>query len=150
MTFKKHQQGISLTEILIALAILAFGLVSLLKFQGSLWIYNDLAKQRIEAVIITQEKIEELRDYDAIATGSGTKAYQDIVSGTESITQGNTTYALSWTVTDNTSPAYKTLDVTTSWTGRKGTTHSVNLTSIISELDPIFSGTIVVNSASGI
>ncbi len=58
---KRSFRGFSLIEVLIALVILSVGIISLANFQTDLIRGNTLAKERTEAVVLAQNKIEEAR-----------------------------------------------------------------------------------------
>ena len=78
-----------------------------------------------------------------LTTTPGYNAYSDIISGSSATIGSNATYTTTWTVTTNTSPAYKTINMIVSWLDRRGTTKNVNLTSIISQIDPETSGALI-------
>ncbi len=56
-----RQRGISLIEAVVALAVMAFGMLAFVGLQSSLRFNGDVAKQRAEAVRIAQEAIEQWR-----------------------------------------------------------------------------------------
>lgn len=69
MTAKRRcQLGFSLLEVLITLIVLGMGLISLAKFQGTVLKDNDLAKARVIAVQLAEEKLEDLRRYQELVT----------------------------------------------------------------------------------
>lgn len=65
---RRHQLGFSLLEVLITLIVLGIGLISLAKFQGTVLVDNDLAKARVIAVQLAEEKLEDLRQYEELVT----------------------------------------------------------------------------------
>lgn len=136
----KKQQGISLIEVLIALLVLAGGIITLAKFQGDLLRARVDLNQQSQAVMLAQNKIEDLRHYTVINTTGGKKAYDDIASGTSTVSGTSTTYTVTWTVTDNSSPPHKVVRVTVSWTDSKNVAQSVTLDSIVGKVDPTTSG----------
>lgn len=143
------QRGISLVEVLVTMAILAFGLLALAKFQGTIATFSSQNKKSSIAMNIGQQKIEELRAYEILDTTAGKFAYADISSGNDSVISNNTTYARNWTVTTNTDPDYKTVRMVVSWTNRANASQSVELVSIIGRFDPLTSGTAVNTSGAG-
>ena len=70
-------RGFSLLEVLIAVAILSFGLLALTSLQASLVRNSSEAKQRSTALSLAKDRIEELRAFDSMGdyyamTDSGT------------------------------------------------------------------------------
>ena len=59
-------RGVSLIEALIAMAVMAFGMLALLGLQGVLRGNSDISKQRSEAVRFAQERVETLRAYSVL------------------------------------------------------------------------------------
>jgi type IV pilus modification protein PilV len=142
MIMHAKKQGITLIELLITLMVLTIGIAALIKFQGSYFYYYDVSKQRAEALVIAKKKMESLRAYEVIPTTASKVAYNDIVSGSSSSTGSNASYTTTWTVTTNTDPDYKTVNMVVSWTDRRGVSQNATLTSIISKTDPATNGLI--------
>ena len=69
---RPFQRGISLIEALLALAVMALGMMGLVGVQSTLRNTSDVAKQRSEAVRIAQVEIERWRAFTALAGGGGT------------------------------------------------------------------------------
>lgn len=57
------QRGVSLIEALVAIAIMAFGMLGLAGLQSSLRANADISKQRSEAVRLAQERLEDIRTF---------------------------------------------------------------------------------------
>ena len=140
-------RGFSLLEALVALLVMAFGMLAIAGMQAALMRSSDAAKQRSEAVRLAQLKLEELRSFDGISTGSYTFG-TDVVASNDSVTPGasNTSFTRSWTVmrADGTTPAtvddtQKWISVTVDWSDREGATQQtpVRLRSVIGRNDPI-------------
>lgn len=136
----RKQRGLSLIEILIALLILAAGVIALAKYQGDMVRNRAEVNQQNYAMELAQDKIENLRHYEVITTTAGKKAYDDIVNGTSSVVGVSATYTLTWTVTDNVSPPYKTVRVTVTWTDSTNTSRTITLDTVIGKVDPVTSG----------
>jgi type IV pilus modification protein PilV len=136
----KKQQGITLLEIVIALLILAAGIIALVKFQGDLMRSRVELSQETEALMLAQNQMETLRYYQVLNTTSGFIAYQDIATGSSNVSKTTATYTVAWTITANTAPDYKTAAVTVTWTDPMNTTQTVTLNSIIGKIDPAVSG----------
>ncbi len=76
----RAQRGVSLVEALVALAVMAFGMMAIVGVQSTMRQNADIAKQRSEAVRIAQEAIERWRAYSVLDTTAGRTAYADIAT----------------------------------------------------------------------
>ena len=162
------QRGVSLIEALIALVIMAFGMLGIVGVQSTLRLNSDVAKQRSEAVRLAQQAIEDSRAFVEVAlpASAGVPNYGNVVTQTQVIdaTSGyttsigtvlpvystNTSYTLASTVTpsgdagDSTDPRLKTLQVSVGWLDRAGATQSVVLNTSIARIMPELSGTLAL------
>jgi prepilin-type N-terminal cleavage/methylation domain-containing protein len=146
------QRGFSLIESLIALAIVAFGLLAIAGISIKLATSEDVARQRGEAARLAQEKIEELRSFTQIDSAAGVKAWADMpVSGTtlnDTIADNanyhaNTSYTRQWQVLDSGSDPWRRVQINVQWTDRIGGTavpNTLSFGTIISKTDPFDSG----------
>ena len=77
-------QGFSLIEVLVTLIVLGVGLVAVAKFQSNVIESGALAKARTVAAHLAQQKLDDLRNYEALAPPASTTAaaasvfYKDI------------------------------------------------------------------------
>lgn len=131
-----NQQGQGLVESLIVMLFISISVVVLISFGHYLSYSTSLTQQQTDANTLAVNETENLRDFQVINNLTGYTSYQGIASGSGNATVGNTSYSLSWTVTANTSPTYKTIDVTVSWTDRFGVSQSVRLISNVAGVDP--------------
>lgn len=136
-------QGQTLIESLATIVIVAIGVIALIRFQNYLSYDNSVSLQRADALTLARSTIETLRDYQVLNTTSGYTAYSGISSGSSSVTGTSATYSVSWTVTTLVNPDYKTIDVTVSWTDRRGTSQSVRLISHVAGIEPANSAAIM-------
>lgn len=165
-----REAGFTLIEALIALVVVAFGMLAIAGFQMTLSRGADVAKQRSEAVRLAQEKMEQLRAFTAVETDATRLDYTADVVGSitpEVITAGsaypgttytylsNTNFQRSWSVkrSNGTTDAVGTdlqkwITVTVAWTDRAGASDSVTLRSVISRSDPTNMKMWTTNSAS--
>lgn len=146
-----RQRGFTLLEALIALVVMAFGMLAIAGLQTTLSRNSDVAKQRSEAVRLAQAKLEQLRAFDGILAASGvafsyaTGVVSSAASTPETISAGtNTTFTRTWTVrranglTESTpDDLEKWVNVTVSWTDRTGEPQRVTLNSVIARNDPL-------------
>ncbi len=146
-------RGISLIEAVVALAVMAFGMLAYVGMQSSLRFNSDVAKQRSEAVRIAQEAIEAWRAYSSVGADAGPDYQLDIATAADEAVAGeNTTYTLSRTVDAAASPGaprMKTLKVEVSWHDRNGEPQSVVLSTTIAASPPELAGSLGVPDAGG-
>lgn len=135
--------GVSLIEAIVAMAVMAFGMMAIVGLQATLRLNSDIAKQRSEAVRIAQEAIEAWRAFTTIPSTAGQLAYADIgpVAGVQVVGYTtNTTYTLQRSVNEEFGGLLKSLAVIVSWTDRNGQPQRVELDTIIARIDPALSG----------
>ena len=66
---RSRSQGVSLFEALVALAVMAFGILGIVGLQMSLRQNADVSKQRAEAVRIALEITDQIEKNAALAAG---------------------------------------------------------------------------------
>ena len=130
--------GVSLVEAMVALAVMAFGMLSLVGVQATLRMNNDLAKQRSEATMIATEEVERLRNYFTLlpaATPDGTSwteiAGRTVAAYTPPEAIGNTSYRVERTVNTNAATRQKIFKVEVTWPDRTGVTQRVVLDGMV-------------------
>lgn len=140
-------RGFTLIEILVSLIILSGGLLAVAKFQVFVLQSGTDGKQRTEAVLLGQQKLELLRSFVQIAACSACTNYSaNIANGNDTVTGRNAVFTRAWTVTTSTNPAYKTVEMKVTWADMHGTTQTVVLNSRITNADPASSGNLVLLS----
>lgn len=149
-----RQQGVSLVEALVAMAVMAFGMLAVVGLQVTLRTNGDVSKQRAEAVRIAQQSIEDWRAFTAMEATAGVVDYQDLVSdGPINVAGINATYARTRTVTvwPGGSPPMRTLAVAVTWDDRNGQEQTVLLNSVIAGVAPELAGSLAIpnNGAFG-
>lgn len=160
---RRRHRGVSLIEALVALAVMAFGMLGVVGMQAALRTGADQSKQRSEAVRLAQEEMERARSfgqtntapsgehtYALIATAPAASAY----SSANSQYQGNATFLRSMAVIDHvagaaSAPRMKTVTVDVTWRDRDydstlGNDRSVSLRSIVAEIGPALAGSLAV------
>ncbi|WP_225876317.1 type IV pilus modification PilV family protein [Lysobacter solisilvae (ex Woo and Kim 2020)] len=153
-SFRVRNKGFSLIEILIAVVVLATGLLALTALQGSLTKASAEAKVRGRVAAVVAGRMEFLRNgpYDSIVAGSDSCATttppdwvpasvcSDASIGALSVTQavqtwsGDTTFAETGAVSDPNAAQFKRVRLTAVWTDSNGTSHSLRSVSDISPL----------------
>lgn len=139
------QRGVSLIEALIALVIMAVGILSIAKLNTFLIDVGGQAKARAQAVQLAEAKVEEWRSVIvngslAAIPASAAKGSQPALYGYSSATVQATAFTRWWDVTKTTDA---TGDVTgarvqvyVAWTGRDNVEQQVSVSSLIAWDDP--------------
>lgn len=148
MTSAMRSRGVSLIEALVALAVMAFGLLGVVGMQATLRFNADVSRQKAEAVRMAQEHMETLRSFGVLsgAASATEREYGDIIAGNVTLAQpagfANTAFSRVTTVTLPTAsdPKMRSVRVVVSWRDRRtdasGAADSVFLTSSIAEVAP--------------
>ncbi|GEM_PF-271640 len=135
----RHQRGFTLLEALIAMVVLAGGLLAAYRFNSSAISYSAESNVRTYALTMAEGKLEELRnfqdsdDFNAIVVSSPVIPADDDV-----VAYGSSTLTRGWVVDG----AYgngdnpRKVDVTVSWLDKGGVNQSVVLSSIIWRNNP--------------
>jgi Tfp pilus assembly protein PilV len=149
--FPVLRRGVSLVEALVALAVMAFGMLALVGVQATMRLNSDVAKQRGEATRIATEEIEKLRGFSTIgivANEAAYASYDGMVSGTAAYNPaggiGNTTYTITRTVVTQAGSPNKSIAVRVNWTDRSNQPQTVTLETAISGTDPALAGLLSV------
>lgn len=144
-------RGVSLVEALIALGVMAFGIMGLVGIQANLRSNSDISKQRAEAARYAQQLIEERRNFIALqSTGDpNVFGYADIVTSTlPDVTGSNATYTREVSVSNSTAARVKLIRSTVSWTDRAGQPQSVQLYASIGGASPELAATVGIPALS--
>lgn len=129
-----RQRGFTLVEALVALVVMAFGMLALAGMQLSLSRNADVAKQRTEAMRLAQERVERMRSFTGLSTGTINWNGLDAL-GTETVTT-NATYTITSAMTGDDGDAMRPVNVNVAWTDRANEPQSVALATVISRTDP--------------
>lgn len=143
MTKNKERQrsrcnGFTLIEALVALVIVAGGLLALLRFQSTLFTQAAISKQTSEATSLAQARMEELRIY---ATQAGYNSLAGMSTTTETLNGESSSYTRVTTFASHSTPSiYTDVTVSVSWTTSTGESKSISLVSAIAWNDPASGG----------
>jgi type IV pilus modification protein PilV len=140
----RTQRGFSLIEALVALLVVAFGMLGIAAFHFTLSRASDIAKQRTEATRIAQRELDRLRSFAQRETDGNTSDTRytyldDVISGGPTAVAGlttNTTFNLQRQVTTPTGDRFRWINVIVSWADRAGQSQQIQLASAISDGDP--------------
>jgi Tfp pilus assembly protein PilV len=152
---QQSSRGVSLVEAMVALAVMAFGMLAVVGVQSTLRLNADIAKQRSEATRLAQETLENYRAFATIdAAGCPQSAWNCIADRTTTVNGANAVYEVRRDVITNSypDPPAKAVRVTVSWADRAADTsgdpnlknQSVSLVSAIAAAAPALSGTLAV------
>lgn len=127
------QIGFVLIEALIALLLISVGLLGISKLQVLSLSGSGDSKSRSEAIIFSQNKIEELRN--KLVKGEFTG--DPMISGTTTKVGANASYAMAWTVSTPTGGLEQRLiQLQTTWTNSKNIQMRIDLNSVVAWDDP--------------
>lgn len=147
-----RQRGISLMEAIVALALMAFGMLGLVGLQATLRQNADVARQRSEAVRLAQEALESQRLVTTLAAQAGRLAWADLAEGErtpETLAGQNASYQRRLTVADIASSRSKLLQVQVQWQDRSGQAQRVQLVSALTGSLPELAATVGLPAAGG-
>lgn len=136
--YRYGQTGVSLIEALVALVVMAFGMLALASMQLTLSRSADLAKQRSEAVRIAQERIELARSFTQLGSGAGTVDWTNLqadIAAPATVTT-NAAYGVAVSMGGTVDDASRPINVSVSWTDRANVTQQVALSTVISRTAP--------------
>ncbi len=144
--WSRRSRGITLVEALVAFALMAVGLLALIRAQAGLRLEADITRQRAEAVRIAQQDLESLRDYTTISDYDST-----VVAAGPTEVQAldtNTVYRLSRVVDEAAATRARIVSVTVDWTDRRGQAQSLTLRTVIARADASLVGQLSVQPAT--
>ncbi|MDF1587697.1 MAG: prepilin-type N-terminal cleavage/methylation domain-containing protein [Gammaproteobacteria bacterium] len=161
---RNNTHGFTLIEVMVAVVILAIGLLGLAKFQTELTKSASATKDRAAALALAEQKIEDLRSFARVSApkdGSGNDILWDSTTNqtnsvvmafdyiadnqggrldplaqSEYVTGSGEQLTLTWTLQAAPIVGAKEVLVTVAWTDQKGQPQRVQLTEIISATDP--------------
>jgi Tfp pilus assembly protein PilV len=134
---QRTTRGVSLVEALVALAVMAFGMLGVVGIQSTLRTNADLSRQRAEAVRLAQAEVERLRNYSVLLSadaGTDQLAFEDIASvGPTDIAASNATFALETVIApvEIDDPLVRHVRVNVSWSDRTGQSQAVELRTLV-------------------
>ena len=135
----RQARGVSLIEALVAMAVMAFGMLAIVGVQQTLRFNADLSKQRNEATRLAEQEIESIR---AVAN-SGDAKFDDIAeaNNSESTYSGdNTKFTLLKTVKKSADKRSLTAYIMVTWTDRTGEARQVTMHDMVTRVDPLLAG----------
>jgi hypothetical protein len=152
----RSSSGIALIEALIALAIMAFGMLAVVGMQATLRQNSDVSRQRAEAVRIAQQKIEQARAFALLvdpADPNNNSTFSKLGSGSVVLgptAGGNAAFTLSTLVVEGMGiptletglANLKSLQVDVGWTDRNGVAQGVRLSTAVHGVAPELAGTL--------
>jgi type IV pilus modification protein PilV len=92
--------GYTLVEVLVGILIFAVGMMALAQLQGNLAQNSSDANARTVAINVAEEIVESVRSFAQITSDGSTRAYNDIVDSTDTVTRAGYTYSVVTDVTD--------------------------------------------------
>jgi type IV pilus assembly protein PilV len=127
--FIDNKKGFSLVEFMIAISILAIGLLALVGLQSTSIRGNASSKNKNSAILLAEKKMEELKNTAFTSLSIGTT--NDLNNPLTSSDGSGGTFNRSWTIqTYSGSANMKQITVTLSWT-EGGIPHSTSLDTVV-------------------
>lgn len=131
--YRKTAGGFLLIEILVALLIVALGVLGLAKLESIVVSSAGEAKSRSAAMALARSEIDSLRNNAMLTQYTGNMA-----SGARTETINGIDFAMTWTVGNaSTYSQDRSIVVAVSWTDRSGNTQTVSLDSVIAWNNPV-------------
>jgi Tfp pilus assembly protein PilV len=145
-------RGVSLIEAVVALGVMAFGMLAVVGLQATLRGNGDLSRQRSEAVRIAQAAVEEWRAVRAIEATAGVLDFAELATEAAlSVPGTNATYSRTRSVppqalqsVPGVKTPFKTLVTTVTWDDRSGLTQSVRMVTSIAAVAPELAGSLAI------
>lgn len=157
-----RQGGYSLIEAMMTFVIVSFGMLGIIGLQSTMSRNADTAKQRGEATLLAQQRIETMRSFTHIDAVAATPADPDrsteklawnewadaasagpvvVADKNNPITASgfsNTAFTRTWTVGGSKTDPMRPVSVNVAWTDRVGKAHSITMNTVISQSDPAY------------
>ena len=127
-----QSQGFTLVEVMIALVILAIGLLGLAGLQIVSTQSNSFSNQMTVATTIAQDRLEALRNLDYSHSDLDADTHQDPANPLKAPGDMGFYFDRSWTVTEDATNNIKTIEVTVEWP-HPDNSHSVQFTTVKSQ-----------------
>jgi Tfp pilus assembly protein PilV len=145
-------RGVSLIEAVVALGVMAFGMLAVVGLQATLRGNGDLSRQRAEAVRIAQASLEEWRAVAGIDATAGVFDFAEITTeGTVNVAGTNATFSRTRTVPAQAAQVvagvntpFKTMVARVTWTDRSGATQVVSMATSIAAVSPELAGSMAI------
>jgi type II secretory pathway pseudopilin PulG len=147
-TRRTRQQGLALIEVLIAALIFALGSLALIQLNATLVRHAEAARQRSEATLLAQARLDELRtllQWHALGsplTAAAGEAGPDGVRGHDAPgdAQG-TPFDRRWRIAEYPDSGLRRIEVQVGWTDRDGRAEAsgVALALLLAPTDPLHS-----------
>lgn len=137
-----RSHGVALIEAMIALLVMAFGMLALVGVQATLHLNSDVAKQRAEATRIAAAEMEQVRSFISVAAVNGTPnvSWDEIATRSVSaVAQADGTSSATFSLTRTVAAqgaTQKSIHIVVNWTDRSNQAQSVTLDGAVSAVSP--------------
>lgn len=146
-TAARRVRGVTTLEALVALAVVALGILTFIALQARMRLNTDVARQRSEAVRLAQENMENFRAFGTLVadgTVGNNFSYAGVTTGASSktvlassvSTASNATYTVTQSVATSSVAGMKEITINVAWSDRDNQPQSVELRSFIAGVDP--------------
>jgi prepilin-type N-terminal cleavage/methylation domain-containing protein len=140
-TCRTRQRGLSMLESLIAVAVLALGMIGLARVHVDLRGGAEAARERSEAMRLAQQDIEQLRAFatPALCTAMADTEPQDVTPPGATVQ-----YLRERSVQTQAGPYLRSVQVMLRWADRHGAPQALRLHTLIGCSDPALSGALAL------
>lgn len=143
-----QQRGVALIEVLIAALVFAMGALALVRLNATLVRHAEAARQRSEATLLAQARLDELRSLlqwhplSARLPGAAGEARPDGAQGRDAPPDAQgTPFDRRWQITDDPGTGLRRIDMQVGWVDRDGRPEpaGVRLVLLVVPADPAHS-----------
>lgn len=128
------QKGFNLLEVMIALLLVGFGSLALVKLQTYAEQKADFAQHSLEALYFAEQKLEWLSARGASSASSSIVSFDLIAAGSEVVSSASMNYTLTWSVPPAMiSSSLKTITIDATWDDRLANPQKVQLKTMLSK-----------------
>lgn len=136
---RSRLRGVTLVEAVVALTIVAFTALALMKLHATLQRGAELSRLRATATDLAQQRLETARSFVMIEGSDEAPGFDQMRSAEESLDTPDmpSTFDVSSTVRQGAHTRHKTIDVAVAWTDRAGQTHQAELSTMLARIEPV-------------
>lgn len=129
-------RGFSLIEAVVAMLLVAVGLLAMGATFMKLSLSEDVARQRSEATRLVVDRVEAMRAYTQIDADPGAVSWAGLAGGEDRIST-NGEFTRRWTLSGSPSDTMRTLRVEVRWIDRSNEPQAISMSTVVARTDPL-------------